>query len=389
MPSLAFHALLSIAAAGAPTGTVEVLGAPAAFALEEGFVEVLPDTPLVVIARDVADDEELVVELVRIGMLGKGRAKATVVAGKLKRALAVLAPTLKDRKLGGAYASTPVRQRAPLPSGTTRVEIRVDAPMAVRVSVDKKAALEPLALVPLAPPPTPTPAAPAPAPVAPAVAVAPVATATPVVTEPAPVVAPTRAAAAPVEPVVNQPAAPASEIPPWLPRLLAEVHAGTSLVFGGLQTFVPSGGARVLLGPRDLDAALGFAVDFDGQSTFVDVTTPDGASDTSGSWTTTSTRVRLEGHLGIGDLAAFEARLGLTVGAGARFAWHTAALPGVQRELFVVGATARVAPEASFPAGPGRFAIALPLDGTIDVSPDVQGFAPVAVGVFLGYRLDL
>lgn len=421
MFAVALMFTLGVAAQAAQAERVEIVRSGAPFALEIGFVEVAPKAPLVAVVRDVAADEELVVDLVRIGKLGKGRARANVVvtsgasgaAGPkpIKRTLAVLAPTLKERALPdlaeGAFASLPVRQSAPLILGTSHVEIRVDAHMALRLSVQKRGAraADALALVPL---PTPGPAV-----VPPAIEVPPLVA--PLV---APVVAPTVAPVDEVKPVVEATAPVVEETQPILdetkpvaasrpprevevavanpdgsagqtawPRLLAEVRAGSSVVIGGLQLFVPGGGARAMIGPRNLDAALGFALDFDGQSTFVDV--PGISGERSGSWQMSSTKVRMEGHLGIGDLALFEARLGLTVGAGARFAWHTASLPGVQRTVFVVGATGRLAPEVAFPAGPGSFLISIPLDGTLDLSPAVTGFAPVAAGVFLGYRLDL
>lgn len=389
LASLLFLQALAGDPAAEAAGRVEVMGAPPAFALEPGFVEVVPDTALAALVFDAAEDDELIVELVRLGPLGRGRAKATVSIGAAKRALTVLAPTVADRPVGGSFASLPVRQRVPLPTGRSKIELRVDAPMGIRLGIGKQQAPAAIALVPLTGGPllpVVEPASNAPAdaasdaPVASEAPAAPelVYPAAPAVAEEPPVPVTT---VAPRVTVLPPPAPPPAPPARPFPRVLAELHAGTSMAFGGLQDFVPGGGARLLVGPRNLDAALGFALDFDGQSAFV------GAG--GGHWDVASTRLRMDGHLGLGDLAVLDARFGLTVGAGARFAEHHASLTGVRRTVVVIGVTARAAPEVSVPAGPGRFVVMLPLDVTFDMPARVRGFTPVAAGVFLGYRLEL
>ena len=198
-------------------------------------------------------------------------------------------------------------------------------------------------------------------------------------TDAPPTVAPPTDAAATVPAAPPPGTAVPPTLSPWIPRLLAEVHAGSAVAFGGLQGLVAGGGARLLVGPRNLDVALGIAVDFDGQSAFVG----------AGNWSMASTRMRLETHVGLGELSWFDARLGVTLGSGARFAQHTASFTGVRRTVVVTGVTTRAALEAFMPAGPGRFGVTLPLDVTFDLAAPVRDFTPVAVGVLLGYRLEL
>ena len=198
-------------------------------------------------------------------------------------------------------------------------------------------------------------------------------------TDAPPTVAPPTDAAATVPAAPPPGTAVPPTLSPWIPRLLAEVHAGSAVAFGGLQGLVAGGGARLLVGPRNLDVALGIAVDFDGQSAFVG----------AGNWSMASTRMRLETHVGLGELSLFDARLGVTLGSGARFAQHTASFTGVRRTVVVTGVTTRAALEAFMPAGPGRFGVTLPLDVTFDLAAPVRDFTPVAVGVLLGYRLEL
>jgi hypothetical protein len=128
-----------------------------------------------------------------------------------------------------------------------------------------------------------------------------------------------------------------------------------------------------------MNAALGFAVDFDGQSTVV----------ANGIWNAASTRVRLEGLFGAESLGLLGNPVDIAAGAGLRITWHTARGRGFNKNIVVIGGTARVAPETSFEAGPGKFAISLPVDVGADLSPDVHNFAPFAVGLALGYRLEL
>lgn len=128
-----------------------------------------------------------------------------------------------------------------------------------------------------------------------------------------------------------------------------------------------------------MDAAVGIALDFDGQGAFAG----------GGRWDATTTRLRVEALLGVADAGMFDARMAVTVGAGARFTAHDAHVPGAERSVVVVGATARVAPELAIPAGPGRFAVSLPLDVGVDMPGPVSGFAPLAAGISLGYRLEL
>ena len=93
--------------------------------------------------------------------------------------------------------------------------------------------------------------------------------------------------------------------------------------------------------------------------------------------------------MGVGWLGFFDSSFDVAAGAGLRFTWHTARGRGFEKQLVVVGGTLRLAPESSFEAGPGKFAIALPIDVGADLSPDVHNFAPFAVGLTLGYRLEL
>ena len=359
---------------------LEVKDSPPPFALEPGFVEAVPETPIHVVIDDAAPTDELALDIVRIGPLGKGRAKLTVTIDGHKRPLVVVAPTVAERKVGKMFASLPSHQRVPLPTGSARVEIKVDEPMGVKIGVEPA---PPPGAIPLAPlegaPTTPPPpdAAPVTASEVPVVVppvVAPVAP--PVAPVATPDVAPVPAASPAVTAVTPTPKVDAA--PPY-PKIAFEVRAGGSAIANGLQTLVPAGGVRLLVGPRSIDAMLGFAVDFDGQTSFLQ----------QGQWNAATTRLRLEGTLGLGWVGFFDAGLDVAGGAGLRFTWHSAHGRGVSKDVLAIGGTARVAPELSFEAGPGRFTIAAPVDVGADLSPDVANFAPFAVGLSLGYRLEI
>lgn len=371
---------------------VAVKDDPPPFSLDAGFIEAVPEAPIHVVIDDAAPRDELVLDVVRIGALGKGRAKLIVTVDKTKRPLTVVAPTVDTRKVGGQFASLPVRLRIPLPTGSASVQIDVEETMGLRLTV---ATTPPPGEIPLAPLTDDAPA-PVATPRVPSEDASPAPVPEPAPTSPAvsPAMAPTPAdgAAAAVAADAAQPAKPAASADdapagaakePVLPKLYAEVHAGGSLLANGLQSLVPAGGFRLLVGPHALDAAIGFAVDFDGQGAFLD------PAHGGGRWDAATTRVRVEGMFGIGYVGLVSGDVHVSVGAGARFTQHSVHAKGNDVSLLTLGGTARVSPEAAFPAGPGVFTIAVPVDVGADLSPVVHNFAPVAAGMLLGYRLEL
>jgi hypothetical protein len=362
---------------------VDVLNHPAEFVLEPGFIEAVPYTATQLKIDDAAPTDELIVDVVRIGPLGRGKSGVVVVVDGVRHNLTFVAPTVKERKVGRLFASLPARQRVPLPTGSAFVAIDVSEPMGIKLSVGPPP--PPGLEVPLVPiddtadaapdvPPPPPPATPATTPPPPLATTTPATPATPATTG---VTGPATTPATTVPPAV--PAVVAAGEPSAWPKLYAEVRAGAGVVVNGLQGVVPAGGARVMLGPRSIPAALGFAVDFDGQSTFV----------ATGHWNAATTKVRLEGMYAVGVLGFFDADLAVAAGAGLRFAWHNASGKGFSRDALVLGGTGRVAPEGSFDGGPGRFIVAIPIDVTIDSGGPVRNFAPFAVSAMLGYRLEL
>lgn len=348
---------------------VRLMGGPAPFALDPGFVEVVPGVPISVEVSGASDDEELILDVVRLGALGKGRTRLAVSVDGTKRVLGVLATTQEQRPVGKAWASRPVRQRLPLPPGPAPrralVVVVAQDPIALRVSLGPRLPDTEIDLEPLGRPGAPgsdeiiTEAEPEP--------------------EPAP---PPAADPGPAEPpavVLPTPAAPSAPPENNMPRFSVELRAGGSAVVGGLQPLVPAAGVRVLVGPRKLDAGLGLAADVDVQ----------GGEQKGGRWDATVARARVEGKFGIVPLPLLDVKLAVAVGVGGRFAWHHAAAPGAVRSVFVFGGTARIGPELSLGAGPGRLAVELPVDVSFDAPGAVRNFAPVAGGLLVGYRLEL
>jgi hypothetical protein len=380
---------------------VEVKDNPPAFALEAGFLEAVPETPIVVVIDDAAPADVLALDVVRIGPLGKGRAKLTVnVVDYAKKTLTAVGPTVETRKVGKLFASVPQHMRVDLPTGSAVVQIRVDEPMGIKIGVEVPPSDEEVPLVPLEDEASPatttktTPATPA-TPTTPATTTAPATTTTttPTTTPPESTTPTTTTTTTPAR-TTTTPAAtattttkPASvppppkklDEPPPYPRIAAEIRAGAAVVANGLTNPVAGGGIRVLIGPRAMNAALGFAVDADGQETTV----------ANGTWNAATVRVRLEGLFGAEWLGVLGNPVDVAAGLGVRIVEHTVVGTGFKKTLLVLGGTARLAPETSFEAGPGKFAIAMPVDVSADLSPDVHNFAPFAVGLALGYRLEL
>lgn len=180
------------------------------------------------------------------------------------------------------------------------------------------------------------------------------------------------------------PPPPASTLPF---RAAAQVSAGGLWqVSGGLQPLLFSGGVRVNAGAAHgwlSRYAFGIALDFDQQ----------GAASAlpAARWTASATRFRVEAEarvmatdfgFGVVDVAVFG-------GAGLLVGRHDFAVGGKTQTGVMLGPTARVGLVAGLPLGPGSLTLLLPLDASVDTSGTAQGYAPLALGTQVGYRLDL
>lgn len=348
-------------------------------------------------------------------------------------ALVPLAPVAKDTTEQGRSPAlvplAPLAKKAPKKARPTRSRVSrargdpkpkprppSDAPtVAAREAPSTPAEAPPVETPPVAAPPVETPPVEAPAVETPPVEtptapprpeepkVAPPATAEaapPVVAEVAP---PVVAEAAPPAPSVDMPAnaeaAPAragaaatddtDDTLLSLPvRLSAQVSAGGAFqLSGGLTPAVLGGGVRAVVGARSgwlSRYAFGVGLDFDQQSAAAREGTPL-------RWDVTETRVRLEAQARLleHDLGAVAVDLTLLAGVGAVLGGHGFTVGDRHESALLFGPTARVAVASGLRLGPGALTVTLPADVSVDTAGQTSGFAPIAAGLFVGYRLDL
>jgi hypothetical protein len=361
---------------------IVVKGEHAKRALDDGANQRVVATPLKAQVIRRPGHEQLQIDVVRFGPArgsSDGAAAILVEVGAEGTTIPTRAPLEASRPVGGGLlASLPVRHRFVLPGPQSEVTSSVVkggsgvgarlglAPAGDDLELVSLAALPPLPplqaeRLPQAEPPPqedPKPALHSPAVDAPLPAEA---------DEPAVLTAPPR--------------------PPLPVRLSAQVAVGGMLqVAGGLSPVLASGGVRLLTGPRAgwlSRYSFGGALDFEHQTA---------RGEGQSRWDASTTRLRLEAQA-----RALELQLGASVlelsllgGAGMILGAHAVQVGSTKQGALLLGPTFRAGAQAAASLGPGALVALVPLDLSIDaVGGRVQGFAPLAASLYVGYRLDL
>ena len=171
-------------------------------------------------------------------------------------------------------------------------------------------------------------------------------------------------------------------------RLSAQVAAGGAWqLLGGLQAALLSGGVRAVVGPRHGRAsryAFGLGLDFEQQSAVSGGALP-------ARWDVSETRVRLEGEARLVErtLGPVDVDLSVVAGLGAILGGHSFQIGDARASALLLGPTGRLALVSGLGVGPGAVTLTLPLDVSVDTAGGTNGFAPIAAGLYVGYRLDL
>lgn len=376
-------ASLLAAQPASPAVGVDLMSDHAARALDEGVYLHVVAAPLRVRATGGPGAKAIELDVVRFGPEKgptEGAAAILVEIPGQTSTIPIRAPLDRARTVGdGLIASYPVRHRFALPEGPADVLVTVvqggaGVGVQVRTSPSTEDGLVPI--VPLEPSPATSaqtvPGAPSHEPPR---------TNTTEVTE----------LTVPVEqPDDARARAEVRKESPLPARFTAQVGVGGMWqITGGLAPAVLSGGVRALAGSREGLTSLfafGAALDFEHQA----ASTPAGAARPA-RWSATATRLRLEAQATLLDLDV-GVPLDLTVlgGAGMILGGHSFDVNGTNQSAVLFGPTARVGAQLGVGLGPGAIVALVPVDFSYDsVGGRVQGFAPLAASLYLGYRLDL
>lgn len=384
-----------------PAVGVDLLSDHPARALDEGVYLHVVAAPFRARAKKAPGADALEIDVVRFGPARgptEGAAAILVELPGQTSTIPIRAPLDPKRTVGdGLLASYPVRHRFPLPEGVVDVVITVvqgGSGVGVQVRTSPATDDDLVPLVPLEPLP---PDGAATSDTADASA------------KPSAAPADETARATPTEVTeVHVPVErPPGDEPPAdvtadvsgdvsgdvkLPaRFTAQVGVGGMWqVTGGLAPTLLSGGVRALTGVREgwlSRYALGAGLDFEHQSARTAANAPRSAR-----WSATATRLRLEAQAEVLalDLDLLPLDLTLLGGAGMILGAHTFDVNGANQSALLLGPTFRIGAQAGLRLGPGAIVALVPVDLSFDaVAGRVQGFAPLAASLYLGYRLDL
>lgn len=380
-----------------PAVGVDLMSDHAARALDEGVYLHVVTAPLRARATVTTEADTLELDVVRFGPASGPKEGAAAILVELPgqtSTIPIRAPLDLSRDAGdGLIASYPVRHRFPLPEGAVDVVVTVvqgGSGVGVQLRTSPSTDDELVPLIPLEPlaaesPPPSEPSEPPTSEEAPDVM--------------SEGVEPPRASPTEVSEVtvpVEQPdgAVDASaEVPRerLAARFTAQVGVGGMWqLSGGLAPVLPSGGVRVLAGAREgfwSRYAFGAALDFEHQAASTGAQAP-----LSARWSATATRLRLEAQAKVleVDLGFVPLDLTLLGGGGMILGGHLFEVSGANQSALLLGPTFRIGAQAGVGLGPGAIVALVPLDYSLDaVGGRVQGFAPLAASLYLGYRLDL